>query len=61
MSLIKKRIIQIVSDGSIVFFDSTLKDQKKSKFYFKDYKNFYNQRKNFKLSKQSLHYKKKYF
>ena len=61
MSLIKKKNVLIVSDGSIIFSDYYAKDQKKTKFNFKDYKNFYSQRKNLKILKQSLHYKKRYF
>lgn len=61
MLLIKKKDIQIYSDGSIIFSYLFREKFKKIKFYNKDYKELYSTKKKFKEINHSLKHKNKYF
>jgi len=61
MLLIKKKDIQIYSDGSLMFSYSFKKKFKQTKFYIKDYKKIYSNKKKFREVNSSLKHKNKYF
>jgi len=51
MLLIKKKNIQIHSDGSIIFSHLFKEKSKKTRFYAKDYKKLHSNKKKFKETK----------
>jgi len=61
MLLIKKKNIQIHSDGSIIFSHLFKEKSKKTRFYAKDYKKLHSNKKKFKETNRSLKHKNKYF
>jgi hypothetical protein len=61
MLLIKKKNIQIHSDGSLIFSHLFKEKLRKTKFYVKDYKKLYSNKKKFKEINRSLKHKNKYF
>lgn len=61
MLLIRKKKIQIYSDGSTAFSHLFKEKVKKTKFYIKDYKKLYNNKKKRKEINCSLEHKNKYF
>ena len=61
MLLIRKKNIQIHSDGSTIFSYLFKKKLKKIKFYIKDYKKLYSSKKLFKETNRSSKHKNKYF